>query len=439
MIRFYGTLISYRNRRETSMKVLVLGSGAKDHAMTWLFSQSKLIDALFVARGNAGTSSVAVNLPDVDPSSCEAVYRACVEHDIDFVFIGTEAPLVTGVVDYVNSRGIATFGSPIHALKLEDDRYFARNFTSRHNIPMPPYHLFSDAESLSAYLRRHPNENFVLKRNAMAPSRIMIDSNDYDTLMAFGRGILKTDKLLLENHIAGMPITLTVFVDNNGYLMLPSSSEYTKTDENDAGNPTGGMGSICPVPLNSAIRRQIEDLIIAPTLYGMRVERFAYKGVLTFSVILSKEGPYLVDYHVRFNDPATQAIVPLIKSDVIEILEAMKADRLSEFKLEMTSDSTVAVVVASRGYPDKPEIGKELEPIPNVIRHNSFHKRPMLFFGAVEEQDGKLVTVGGRNVTVVGIGKNIIQANKQAYDYIDSIKFDGAWYRKDIGNKFFEN
>ena len=324
------------------MKVLVLGSGAKDHAMAWLFSQSKLIDALFVARGNAGTASIAKNLPDVNPSSPEDIYRACVDYGIDFVFVGTEAPLVTGVIDYLNARGIDTFGAPVHALKLEDDRYFARNFTSRHNIPMPPYHLFADEDSLSSYLKRHPNESFVLKRNAMAPSRIMVDSNDYDTLMTFGKGILKTDKLLLENHVDGLPVTLTVFVDNNGYMMLPSCSDYTKTEETDEGSATGGMGSICPVPLNQSIRKQIEDHIIAPTLYGMRVERFAYKGVLTFSVILTKEGPFLVDYHVRFNDPATQAIVPLIRSDIVEILDAMKNDTVKDFHLEVSTDSTVA-------------------------------------------------------------------------------------------------
>jgi phosphoribosylamine--glycine ligase len=143
------------------MKVLVLGSGAKDHAITYLFSQSKLIVDLFVAKGNVGTAAIAKNLPEVDPSSPESVYNACLKHDINFVFIGTEDPLLTGVIDYLNSRGIDTFGAPKNALKLEDDRYFARTFTARHNIPTPPYRLFSDESSLSNYLKRHPNQNFV--------------------------------------------------------------------------------------------------------------------------------------------------------------------------------------------------------------------------------------------------------------------------------------
>ena len=421
------------------MRVLVLGSGAKDHAMAWLFSQSKLIDGLFVAQGNVGTASLAENLPEVNPSSPESVYAACLKHDINFVFVGTEAPLFTGVIDYVNNRGIDTFGAPGNALKLEGDRYFARTFTARHNIPTPPYKLFSDEDSLSRYLKRHPGKSFVLKRNAMAPSRIMINSNDYDALMSFGKGILQTDNLLVEDHISGLTITITVFTDNNGYLMLPLCSEYTKSETGAAGTPTGGMGSICPVPLPKNLQQQIVDLIIEPTLYGMQVEQFAYKGVLTFSVIISNDSPVLVDYHVRFNDPATQAIAPLVKSDIVEILNAMKHDTVKDFKLEVSNNSAVAVVVASQGYPDKPEIGEVVEPLPNIIRDNLLSNKPKVFFGAVMEKDGKAITTGGRNVTIVGIGKNIIQANKQAYQYIDTINFKGSWYRHDIGNKFFED
>jgi len=421
------------------MRVLVLGSGAKDHAMTWLFSQSKLIDGLFIAQGNIGTSAIAENLSEVDPSSPESVYTACKKHNIQFVFVGTEAPLFTGVIDYLNERGIDTFGAPGNALKLEGDRYFARTFTARHNIPTPPYKLFSDEQSLANYLQRHEGENFVLKRNAMAPSRIMVDSNDYDTLMAFGKSILETDNLLVENHLDGLSVTITVFTDNNGYLMLPLCSDYTKSEEGGQGAATGGMGSICPVPLPNYVQQQIIDLIIEPTLYGMQVEQFAYKGVLTFSIILTDNGPILVDYHVRFNDPATQAIVPLIKSDIIEILNAMKRDKLREFQLCVSTKSAVAVVVASEGYPDSPVTGQVVEPLPNYIKNNQFKTMPMVFYGAVAEKEGKAVTTGGRNVTIVGIGQNIIQANKHAYQYIDSVKFAGAWYRTDIGNKFFSN
>ena len=306
------------------MRVLVLGSGAKDHAITWLFSQSRLISGLFVAKGNIGTDAIATNLADIDPSSPEQVYSACQKHNINFVFVGTEAPLFTGVIDYLKERGIKTFGAPKNALPLEGDKQFAKNFTSRHNIPTPGYKIFQDEASLSSYLLRHEGQRFVLKKNALAPSRIMVNSSDHKTLMNFAKEILAEDTLILEESMTGLSITITVFTDNDGYLMLPISSDYTKSEEGDAGAATGGMGSICPVPISSEEKKQIIERIIEPTLYGMRVEQFAYKGVLTFSVILTTHGPVLVDYHVRFNDPATQAIVPLITSDIIEILEAME-------------------------------------------------------------------------------------------------------------------
>ncbi len=421
------------------MRVLVLGSGAKDHAITWLFSQSRLIEGLFVANGNVGTAAIAENLADIDPSSPEEVYAACQEHDINFVFVGTEAPLFTGVIDYLNERGIHTFGAPKYAIPFEGDRKFARDFTSRHNIPVPGNRLFEDEKTLSEFLKRHPGEMFVLKKNALAPSRIMINSCNHDKLMDFASGIMPRNSIMLEQSIKGLPVTITVFTDKHGYLMLPICSDYTHSEEGDSGAPTGGMGSICPVPLDKKEKQAIIDQIIEPTLYGMRVEQIAYKGVLTFSVIITKDGPVLVDYHVRFNDPATQAIVPLIKSDIIEILQAMEQDRLSEIKLSVTTDSAVAVVVASKGYPGNPELNKEVAPLPLSIRNNMFREKPFVFYGAVRKIEGKPVTCGGRNITLVGLGKNIIEANKEAYKYIDEVKFEGAWYRSDIGNKFFEN
>jgi phosphoribosylamine--glycine ligase len=267
----------------------------------------------------------------------------------------------------------------------------------------------------------------------------MVDSSDFETLMNFGKGILKNDNLILENHVDGLSVTVTVFTDNNGYLKLPLSSDYTKSEDGGLGAPTGGMGSICPVPLPKNVLQQIDELIIEPTLYGMQVEQIAYKGVLTFSLIITDQGPVLVDYHVRFNDPATQAIVPLMKSDIIDILQAMKQDTLSTFELELSSKSAVAVVVASQGYPQDPIIGKKVQPLAHLIRTNLFSSMPKVFYGAVMDKEGETVTVGGRNITVVGIGKNIIEANKQAYDYIHNVQFDGSWYRNDIGNKFFEN
>jgi phosphoribosylamine--glycine ligase len=421
------------------MRVLVLGSGAKDHAVAYWFSKSSYLNALFCAPGNLGTSNIAENLSDVDPANAEQVYQACIEHNINFVFIGTEAPLFTGVIDYLNERGIATFGAPVRALKLEGDRNFARNFTNRHNIPTPGRNLFTSIEDLESFLLRHRGEPFVLKSNTITPSRIMLDSSDTDALLNYANSLFLRGPVLLEEHCDGTSITCSILLDKNGYIILPYTSDYTRTGMADK-MPTGGMGSVCPVPLSAETIENIKSQIIEPTLYGLKVEQLSYKGVLTFSLIIKPDkNPILVDYHIRFNDPATQAMVPLIKTDLIKILWAMKEDKINTITLETTSESTVAVVIASEGYPVAPQIGKTVENLPMLMENNYCSDLPLLFCGATRKsEEGSPVTTGGRCFTVVGKAHNIITANKNAYSAVPLITFEGAWYRKDIGEKFFE-
>lgn len=418
------------------MRILVLGSGAKDHAVAWWLSRSHFIDALFVAPGNIGTDTFAVNL-DVDPANFDQVYAACRNHAIEYVMIGTEEPLFTGMIDKLNEKGIQTFGATSNALRLEGDRDFSRAFTDRHNIPTPTHYLFRDEASLSDYLKRHEHRRYVVKSNGVAPSRVMVDSDDYDTLMEFSKDLLSSGPIILEEHLSGLSVTVTAMVDHKGYLLMPFCSDYMKSEK--SGVPTGGMGSICPVPLSEEIRGELVARIIDPTLYGLKVERMVYRGVLTFSVIITAQGPILVDYHVRFNDPATQAFMPLVKNDAIDIINAMREDRLSECSLEVSTNSSVALVIASEGYPQHPQTGKVLEPMPAAIQLNAFKDAPLFFFGGVQDIGGKAVTTSGRCVTVVGVKENIVQSNKQAYQGAKLINFPGAWYRPDIGDRFFEN
>lgn len=420
------------------MKVLILGSGAKDHAVCWWFSKSRLIDGLFVAPGNPGTSLIAENLKDVDITSGESVLDACRKHGIDFVFVGTEAPLLTGVIDFLNASGINTFGAPNAALKLENDRNYARGFTEKYNIPTPSHSVFTKKKDLEEFLNNNNGRRFVVKSNKMAPSREMVDSSDKKTILKFAAELLKSGPVLLEDHIQGIPVTVTLFVDNNGYFLLPIAGDYTSAGTGDNNAPTGGMGSICPIPLTAKQKDFIFNCIINPTIEGMKQEGIAYKGVLTFSLILSDDHPYLVDYHVRFNDPATQAMVPLIRNDIVELLAAMESNTLSSVVPSVIAgSSTVAVVIASKGYPSSPVIGCKIEPINPMLILNSFENNPRIFLGAVENTPDGTVTSGGRCVTVVGIGGNILEANHNAYGSVKEISFKGAWYREDIGNHFF--
>ncbi len=424
------------------MKVLVLGSGAKDHAIAWLFSKSKLIEGLYVAPSNPGTASFAVNLPEVNPADKNQVLAACKKYGIDFVFIGTEMPLQTGVIDHLNKNGISTFGAPSYALKLEGDRKFAREFAQRHNIPVPSYRVFNNLKDIEAYLNQNEGKTFTIKTNEMSPSRTMVYSSDKEALLPFAEKLLQKGPVIVEDRIFGLGITGSILVDNEGYFVLPLCSEYTRREHSDAGLgiPTGGMGAVCPIPLNPSVTEIISKKIIHPTFKGLKEEKLHYRGVLTFSIVLAEDGPYLVDYHVRLNDPATQAMVPLIKNDLVELMIAMQNNTLKQVEPITSDQSSVCVVVASEGYPNDTKTGMKLAPVSPKFLSNSYNDGSYVFFGAVQrKEDGNIYTTGGRAATIVGVGQNIIEANSMAYKAIDSITFDGSWYREDIGNKFFES
>lgn len=422
------------------MKVLVLGSGAKDHAIAWWFSKSTLIEGLYVAPGNPGTADFAVNLPDVDPSDKKQVLAACKKNGIDFVFIGTEGPLQTGVIDHLNKNGIETFGAPSYALKLDADKAFSKEFAGKYNIPIPNYRVFNNEKDLSKYLKDNPGKTFTIKPNDLSPSRVMISSSDYDELLSYGKKLLEKGNVVVEDYINGKHVTISILMDNEGYFILPICYEYVKRERPDKGNgvPTGGMGAICPLALEQNELDMLYKKIVHPTFKALKAEKLYYTGVLTFSTMLTNDGPYLVDYHVRLNDPATQAMVPIIKNDLCELMIAMKNNTLKYIQPETTGGSAVAVVIASEGYPENPVVGKVLREIPQQYASNAINTGTYIFFGAVEQRKDRIYTTGGRAATVVGVDRNIMLANSRVYNSIDLVSFDGSWFRSDIGVKFFE-
>ena len=420
------------------MRVLVLGAGAKDHAIAWWFSRSTLISALYMAPGNPCTSDIAINLEDVDPADKEAVYAAVKEHRIDYVFTGTEAPLFSGVIEYLQRRGIATFGVPERSLRLESDRTFARAFTSRHNIKTPRNSVFAEIESLERYLEKHNGERFMIKSNAMTPSRIMMESSEAAPLIEYAKTLFRLGPVMLEEYIEGVSATCTLLMDKNGYILLPVASEYTSTKAYQ-GIATGGMGAVCPLPIIEDVRQAIEDEIIKPLLYGMKVEQLSYRGVLTLSIKITPDlTPYLIDFHVRFNDPATQAMIPTIRTDIVTILRAMAQNKLNTIELETSEGYTVAVVLAADGYPDSPLLGKEIDGVSYVFR-TGCSGRPDVFGGAMRIEHGRMVVAGGRCLTVVGHGMSVEEANQSAYHLIKTKRFDNLWYRDDIGLEYFRS
>jgi phosphoribosylamine--glycine ligase len=293
------------------LRVLILGSGAREHALAWAFSKSKRISGLFVAPGNAGTENVATNLPDTDPKDHASVARACLDSRIDLVFVGPEAPLAAGIVDYLNNENIPVIGPTKKATKLESSKIFSKNFMMKYGIPTAKAVACRSDEDLLKALSVMKGK-VVIKKNGLASGKGVLESDDHKAILAFAQHILAEDSLLVEEFLEGYEISVFAVTDGENYLTLPPCADFKKAGDGDTGPNTGGMGAICPVPwVDSALRKRIEEEIVAPTFRGAKEEGVAYRGILYFGLMITSEGPKVLEYNVRMGDPETQAGQPL--------------------------------------------------------------------------------------------------------------------------------
>ena len=417
------------------MKVLVLGSGAREHALAFKFAQSNRISGLYIAPGNAGTEEHGVNLPHLNPNDTEAVLKVCRDRSINLVFVGPEEPLANGIVDALSESSINVIGPGKEAARLETSKVFAKSFMRSYGIPTAGAKEFESAAAFEKHVSRR-KDRFVVKKSGLAAGKGVLESKDKDEMLEFGRRILKTDKLLVEDYLEGWEVSLFALCDGVGYQLLPFCADFKKAGDNDCGANTGGMGAICPVPLVSDDQeRMIIQKIVEPTFAGLKKEGLLYKGVVYFGIMITKTGPKLLEYNVRFGDPETQVLIPLIKSDLVGICEAMLNGTVEKFPLQVSTDSALGVVVASAGYPDEYEKGIPVKSLPKQDAENQ-----LVFHASTKRDDeGRVVTGGGRCFTVVGIGPNTLSANRSAYKAVPGVVFEGAWWRNDIGKKFFMN
>ncbi|MDC7225258.1 MAG: phosphoribosylamine--glycine ligase [Spirochaetales bacterium] len=417
------------------MKVLILGSGAREHAVTWKYSKSKRITGLYIAPGNAGTGELGVNLPDVDPENSEQVIEACRKYDISHVFVGPEAPLAAGIVDELKKAGIPAIGPHKSAARLEGSKVFSKNFMKSHNIPTADAVEFKDTVKFETYIRGLTGP-VVIKKDGLAAGKGVLVSSDPEELIAFGKDILKDDTLLVESCLEGYEVSIFALTDGKNYKLLPVCADFKRAGDGDTGLNTGGMGAICPVPfVNTAILNEIEEKAIKPTFKGMEKDKLSYSGILYFGFMMTDEGPMLLEYNVRFGDPEAQVLIPLIDSDFGNIADAMLNSNLDEYNPRVSNNSALGVVVAAEGYPGSYEKGIPVSPIPVYPE-----KDALIFHSSTSEDEyGKVHTGGGRCFTCVGIGPNSLKANARAYEAVKGVKFKGAWHRNDIGKKFFTN
>ncbi len=417
------------------MKVLVLGSGAREHTLAWKFAQSNRISGLFIAPGNAGTEEHGVNLPNLDPNDAGAVLKACKDHSIDMVFVGPEEPLSNGIVDRLSESSIKAIGPGKNAAQLESSKVFSKAFMRRHGIPTAGAKEFDNLSVFEKYIGKKKGR-FVIKKNGLAAGKGVLESEDKNELLSFGKKILKTDSLLVEEYLDGWEISAFALSDGMNYALLPFCADFKKAGENDLGANTGGMGSICPVPsVSENVKEKIIRTIVEPTFAGLKNDGLLYKGIVYFGLMITKAGPKLLEYNVRFGDPETQVLVPLIKSDFVNLCEAILDGTIDKFPLQISTNSALGVVVASAGYPGEYEKGITVESLPKSKDSNQF------VFHASTKRDskGRVLTGGGRCFTVVGIGPDSLTANQRAYTAVSEVAFAGAWWRRDIGKKFFIN
>ncbi|MCO5260298.1 MAG: phosphoribosylamine--glycine ligase [Crocinitomicaceae bacterium] len=420
------------------MRVLLLGSGGREHALAWKIAQSSTLEELFIAPGNAGTKMHGKNV-DLQPTDFEAVKKFVIEYAIDMVIVGPEEPMVLGIHDFFLNddeiKHVGVIGPQKEAAQLEGSKDYAKEFMKRHNIPTAKYDTFTAATLEAGYkfLESLPAP-YVLKADGLAAGKgvLILDKLDVakkelkDMLVGakFGKA---SSKVVIEQFLKGIELSVFVVTDGDSYKILPEAKDYKRIGEGDTGLNTGGMGAISPVPFaDSTFMDKVENQIIIPTIKGLKQDNIPYKGFIFFGLINVKNEPYVIEYNVRMGDPETEVVMPRLKSDLLDLLEGITTNTLSERDIQFDERSCCTVMMVSGGYPEDYEKGKQIFGLNSVSNSIVFH--------AGTKSDGPAVmTAGGRVLAVTSYGRNLENALDKSYDSIKNIEYEKAYFRRDIG------
>jgi phosphoribosylamine--glycine ligase len=416
------------------MRVLVVGSGGREHALIWKLSRSPEVTKLFCAPGNGGISDLA-ELVDVAADDVEALAEFAEAKEIDLTVVGPESALAKGIVDLFDKRGLRIFGPTKAAARLESSKAFAKNLMKKYHIPTGQFAVFDDPQAARAYVRQL-GAPIVVKADGLCGGKGTIVASTLsealgaiDLLMEDRIFKQAGERVVIEERLLGEEASFIVVTDGTTVLPLLPAQDHKRLHDGDKGPNTGGMGAYAPAPVvDAAMARQIMEQVIQPTIRAMTSEGLAFKGVLYAGLMLTSDGPKVLEYNVRFGDPEIQAILPLLKSDLVPILDDAVEARLSTTQCAWEPESCVCVVLASSGYPGDFPIGKEIRGL------ESFKdRRDLLIFHAGTKKDkDRVLSWGGRVLNVIGLGADLDAAVKCAYEAIGRIGFDGMSYRKDI-------
>lgn len=413
------------------MKVLVVGGGAREHAIAWKFHTSTRNNGVFCAPGNAGTAEFAINL-DIDSSDTKAILSAVNEHGIKLVFIGPEVPLSRGLADELRKNSIPTVGPGADGAKLESSKAYSKEFMLRHKIPTAKARVVRTSKELETALSEFQLP-LVVKKSGLAAGKGVLETSDLSQARDFAEDQLKDGEVVIEEFLTGYEVSIFALSDGKDYLLCPPAADYKKAAEGNRGPNTGGMGAVCPVPwFDTSLIPEIEETIIRPSFQGLLDDGIDFRGILYFGLMITDEGPKVLEYNVRFGDPEAQAVIPLIETDFANLFEAVAKQSLGTQKLSISPLQSICVVVAAEGYPGEYEKNFQVE-LPDI----RLEKRQHLFHASTRMVHGELVTGGGRCFSVVGKGSELLKARNRCYELASQVQFPGAWYRKDIGNRIF--
>ena len=420
------------------MNILILGAGGREHTFAWKIAQSPLCKQLFVAPGNSGTATIATNL-DVSVTDFEGIKVQVLTQEIDMVVVGPEDPLVNGIYDFFLNDSqlhhVAVIGPQKAAAQLEGSKEFAKEFLYRHKIPTAAYESFTkdNLEAGYAFLETL-KPPYVLKADGLAAGKGVLILSDLKEAKQELKSMLvdskfgsASAKVVIEEFLDGIELSCFVLTDGKHYKLLPTAKDYKRIGEADTGLNTGGMGAISPVPFaDGVLLKKIEDRIVKPTVEGLAKDQLPYKGFIFIGLIVVNNEPIVIEYNVRMGDPETEAVLPRLKTDLVEIFQAIDKQCLNEVDIEIDPQTAVTVMLVSGGYPEAYEKGKEITGLDMI-------ENSIVFHAGANEKDGKIVTSGGRVMAVTSFGQDIESALKKTYKSIEHIKFDGMNYRNDIG------
>jgi len=419
-----------------SKKVLVVGGGGREHSLVWKLSQSKQVGEIFACPGNPGIAEIGTCV-DIKDTDLEKIADFAEKKGIDLTLVGPEIPLSLGIVDIFQERGLTIFGPNKVAARIEGSKLFAKEIMTEGDIPTARYAEFTEYNPAMEYVVERGTP-LVIKADGLAYGKGTYVAIELEEAVAaieenlidrrFGSA---SDKLIIEDYLCGEEASVLAFVDGETILPLISSQDHKRIYDDDEGPNTGGMGAYCPAPIVPEIYLpRIVDKIFKPTIEALKRKGIEYKGVIYAGLMVGFDGPKVLEFNVRFGDPEVQALLPMMKNDLYEVIIATIEGRLNEHTLEWENGSSICVVISSEGYPGKYTTGVEI----NGLK-DRFDDGVYIFHAGTAMKEDKLITAGGRVLNVVALGKDILEAKERVYEAIPRIQFNGMYFRRDIAYK----